>query len=149
MASLNKFIGIGNLTKDVDIRYLPNGEAVANFSIACNESWKDKNGAKQERTEFINIVMYRKLAEIAGEYLKKGAPVYIEGKLQTRKWQTKEGHDRYSTEIIADQMQMLGYRAQNNDSSDTNNQPKGNNEPQTKTEQSGTNWDDFDDSIPF
>lgn len=110
MASLNKCIFIGNLTKDPDIRYMPNGEAVANFSIACNESWKDKNGQKQEKVEYINIVAYRKLAEIIGEYVKKGSSIYIEGRIQTRKWQTKEGQDRYTTEIIADQMQMLGSR---------------------------------------
>jgi single-strand DNA-binding protein len=92
------------------MRYMPNGEAVCNFSIATTDSWKDKSGQKQERTEWHNIVMYRKLAEIAGEYLKKGRPVYVEGRLQTRKWQTKEGQDRYTTEIIADQMQMLGGR---------------------------------------
>lgn len=108
MASLNKVMLIGSLGRDPEVRYMPNGEAVANFSIATTESWKDKSGAKQEKTEWHNIVMYRKLAEIAGEYLKKGRPVYIEGRLQTRKWQTKEGQDRYTTEIIADSMQMLG-----------------------------------------
>jgi len=112
MASLNKAILIGSLGRDPEVRYMPNGEAVANFSIATSESWKDKSGAKQERTEWHNIVAYRKLAEIIGEYLKKGAPVYIEGRIQTRKWQDKEGNDRYSTEIIADQMQMLGSKAE-------------------------------------
>ena len=110
MASVNKVILVGNLGRDPEMRYMPNGEAVCNFSIATTDSWKDKSGQKQERTEWHNIVMYRKLAEIAGEYLKKGRPVYVEGRLQTRKWQTKEGQDRYTTEIIADQMQMLGGR---------------------------------------
>jgi len=110
MASLNKVSLIGNLGRDPEVRYMPNGEAVCNFSIATTDKWKDKAGVKQERTEWHNIVMYRKLAEIAGEYLKKGRPVYLEGRLQTRKWQTKEGQDRYTTEIIADQMQMLGSR---------------------------------------
>ena len=110
MASVNKVILVGNLGRDPEVRFMPNGEAVCNFSIATTDSWKDKAGAKQERTEWHNIVMYRKLAEIAGEYLKKGRPVYVEGRLQTRKWQTKEGQDRYTTEIIADQMQMLGGR---------------------------------------
>ena len=110
MASVNKVILVGNLGRDPEVRFMPNGEAVCNFSIATTDSWKDKNGQKQERTEWHNIVMYRKLAEIAGEYLKKGRPVYVEGRLQTRKWQTKEGQDRYTTEIVADQMQMLGGR---------------------------------------
>lgn len=110
MASVNKVILVGNLGRDPEVKYMPNGEAVCNFSIATTDSWKDKQGAKQERTEWHNIVMYRKLAEIAGEYLKKGRPVYIEGRLQTRKWQDKEGNDRYTTEIVADSMQMLGSR---------------------------------------
>ena len=110
MASVNKVILVGNLGRDPEVRFMPNGEAVCNFSIATTDNWKDKAGAKQERTEWHNIVMYRKLAEIAGEYLKKGRPVYVEGRLQTRKWQTKEGQDRYTTEIIVDQMQMLGGR---------------------------------------
>jgi single-strand DNA-binding protein len=113
MASVNKVIIVGSLGRDPEVRYMPNGEAVCNFSVATTESWKDKSGAKQERTEWHNIVMYRKLAEIAGEYLKKGRPVYLEGRLQTRKWQTKEGQDRYTTEIIADQMQMLGSNRDN------------------------------------
>lgn len=115
VASVNKVILIGTLGKDPEIRYTPSKDAVASFSIATSDSWKDKNGQKQERTEWHNIVMYRKLAEIAGEYLKKGRPVYIEGRLQTRKWQTKEGQDRYTTEIIADSMQMLGGRDREND----------------------------------
>jgi len=107
MASVNKVILVGNLGKEPEVRFMPNGEAVCNFSIATTENWKDKSGVKQEKTEWHNIVMYRKLAEIAGEYLKKGSPVFLEGKLQTRKWE-KDGVTRYSTEIIADQMQMLG-----------------------------------------
>lgn len=112
MASLNKVLLIGNLGKDPESRFLPSGGAVCNFSIATTESWKDKNtGSKQEKTEWHNITMYGRLAEIAGEYLKKGSSVYIEGRLQTRKWQDKQtGADRYTTEIIADQMQMLGGR---------------------------------------
>ncbi|WP_432719311.1 single-stranded DNA-binding protein [Jeongeupia wiesaeckerbachi] len=112
MASLNKVILIGNLGRDPEVRYLPNGDAVCNFSIATTENWKDKSGQKQEKTEWHNITMYRRLAEIASQYLKKGSSVYIEGKLQTRKWQDKQtGADRYTTEIIADQMQMLGGRS--------------------------------------
>ncbi|MEE9332433.1 MAG: single-stranded DNA-binding protein [Methylophilaceae bacterium] len=109
MASVNKVILVGNLGRDPEVRYMPNGEAVCNFSIATTENWKDKSGVKQEKTEWHNIVMYRRLAEIAGEYLKKGRPVYVEGRLQTRKWE-KDGVTRYSTEIIGDQMQMLGSR---------------------------------------
>lgn len=110
MASLNKVLLIGNLGRDPETRYMPNGEAVTNFSIATTENWKDKQGQKQEKTEWHNIVMYRRLAEIAAQYLKKGSSVYIEGRLQTRKWQDKEGVERYTTEIIADTMQMLGGR---------------------------------------
>ena len=108
MASVNKVILVGNLGKDPEVRYMPNGDAVANFSIATTDTWKDKSGMRQERTEWHNISMYRRLAEIAGEYLKKGSSVYVEGRLQTRKWQDKNGQDRYTTEIICDQMQMLG-----------------------------------------
>lgn len=107
MASVNKVILMGSLGRDPEVRYMPNGEAVANMSIATTENWKDKSGTRQEKTEWHNIVLYRRLAEIAGEYLKKGRPVYIEGRLQTRKWE-KDGVTRYSTEIVADQMQLLG-----------------------------------------
>ncbi len=94
MASVNKVILVGNLGRDPEVRYMPNGDAVANFSIATTETWKDKNGMRQEKTEWHNIAMYRRLAEIAGEYLKKGSSVYIEGRLQTRKWQDEQGNDR-------------------------------------------------------
>jgi single-strand DNA-binding protein len=108
---VNKVILIGNLGKDPEVRYMSNGQAVANVTIATSESWKDKNtGEQKEATEWHNIVFYRRLAEIAGEYLKKGSKVYVEGKLQTRKWQDKEGKDRYTTEIIANEMQMLDSR---------------------------------------
>ena len=146
MASINKAIIIGNLTRDPDVRFMPNSDAVCNFSIATSETWKDKAGVKQEKAEFHNIVMYRKLAEIAGEYLKKGSPVYIEGRLQTRKWQTKEGQDRYTTEIIADQMQMLGSKAQSNDADDASTQSAKNNAPKTYDGMSET---EFDEQIPF
>jgi single-strand DNA-binding protein len=108
---VNKVILVGNLGKDPETRYMPNGKAVTNFSIATSESWKDKQtGEQREQTEWHNIVMYDRLAEIAAEYLKKGSQVYIEGKLRTRKWQDKEGRDRYTTEINANEMQMLGGR---------------------------------------
>ena len=107
---VNKVIIVGNLGNDPEIRNLPNGGAVANLSVATSESWKDQQGQPQERTEWHRVTMYRRLAEIAGEYLKKGSQVYLEGKLQTRKWQDQQGNDRYTTEIVADQMQMLGGR---------------------------------------
>ena len=110
MASVNKVILIGNLGRDPETRYMPDGGAVTNVSIATTESWKDKNGEKQEKTEWHRVAFFGKLAEIAGEYLKKGSQVYVEGRLQTRKWQDKDGQDKYTTEIIADRMQMLGSR---------------------------------------
>ncbi len=112
MASVNKVILVGNLGRDPEVRYSPDGAAVCNLSLATTSSWKDKaTGEKREETEWHRVVMYSRLAEIAGEYLKKGRSVYIEGRLKTRKWQDKDtGADRYSTEIIADQMQMLGGR---------------------------------------
>ena len=108
MASVNKWIGIGNVCADPITKYMANGDAVTNITVACNESWKGKDGTKQEKTEFVRVTFYRKLAEIAGEYLKKGASVYVEGKLETRKWTDKAGVDRYTTEIIASEMKMLG-----------------------------------------
>ena len=107
---VNKVILVGNLGNDPEVRYMPNGNAVANLSIATSESWKDQQGQLQEKTEWHKVTMYRRLAEIAGEYLKKGSQIYLEGKLQTRKWQDQQGNDRYTTEIIADQLQMLGGR---------------------------------------
>jgi single-strand DNA-binding protein len=108
---INKVILIGNLGRDPETRYTQGGSAVSNFSIATSESWKDKQtGEQQERTEWHNIVCFARLGEIAGEYLRKGSKVYIEGRLQTRKWQDKDGHDRYTTEIVANEMQMLDSR---------------------------------------
>ena len=159
MASVNKVILVGNLGRDPEMRFMPNGEAVCNFSIATTDSWKDKSGQKQERTEWHNIVIYRKLAEIAGEYLKKGRPVYIEGRLQTRKWQTKEGQDRYTTEIIADQMQMLGGREGGGGSSSYDASDEDQSRPQQTSRPaqaapanqpaSGGDFDAFEDDIPF
>ena len=106
---INKVILVGNLGQDPEIKYMPNGNAVCNITVATSESWKDKNsGEMQERTEWHRVVFFRRLAEIAGEYLKKGSQVYLEGRLQTRKWQDQQGQDRYTTEIVADNMQMLG-----------------------------------------
>jgi single-strand DNA-binding protein len=157
MPSVNKVILMGNLGKDPEVRFMPNGDAVCNFSIATTDSWKDKAGERQEKTEWHNIVIYRRLAEIAGEYLKKGRPVYIEGRLQTRKWQTKEGQDRYTTEIIADSMQMLGGResaapqensgVEEKPKDDFDQTPKRNN--QVEQSNTGSAFDEFEDDIPF
>jgi single-strand DNA-binding protein len=125
---------------------MPNADAVCNFSIATTENWKDKAGVKQEKTEWHNIVMYRKLAEIAGEYLKKGRPVYIEGRLQTRKWE-KDGVTRYTTEVIADSMQMLGSRDPADSTSDTPSQQRPAAKPAAQSTSGG--FDDFEDDIPF
>jgi single-strand DNA-binding protein len=108
---VNKVIIVGNLGQDPETRYMPSGSAVTNFTVATNESWKDKQtGEQKDRTEWHRVAMFNRLAEIAAEYLRKGSQVYIEGKLRTRKWQGKDGNDRYTTEIIADEMQMLGGR---------------------------------------
>ena len=146
MASVNTVILIGNLGKDPEMRFLPNGEAVANFSIATTETWKTKEGVKQEKTEWHNIVMYRKLAEIAEQYLKKGGSVYIQGKLQTQSWE-KDGVKQYKTVIIADSMQMLGGK----DSSREYNQsaPSEVSRPPREVIKSTPDFDDFADDIPF
>ena len=145
--SVNKFIGIGNLTKDPDVRYLANGDAVANCSIACNEKFKNKDGEKQEHVEFVNLVIYRRLAEIAGEYLKKGSQVYIEGKMRTRKWQTKEGQDRYTTEVMVNELVMLGGKRESVGS----DKPQQETAPKQTTRPVRTDLtnDNFDDDIPF
>jgi single-strand DNA-binding protein len=164
MASVNKVILVGNLGRDPEVRYMPNGEAVCNFSIATTENWKDKSGVKQEKTEWHNIVMYRKLAEIAGEYLKKGRPVYVEGRLQTRKWE-KDGVTRYTTEIIGDNMQMLGSKGDGGGASydggqadapeDFNQAPQRQSSNQsapaanTGAPAGGAAFDNFEDDIPF
>lgn len=111
--SLNKVILIGRLGRDPEVRYMPNGEAVCNFSVATSETWNDRNGQRVERTEWHNITMYRKLAEIAGQYLKKGGLVYLEGKIQSRKYQGKDGIERTAYDIVANEMKMLGGRNEN------------------------------------
>ncbi len=116
MASVNKVILVGNLGRDPEVRYTPEGSAICNVSIATTSNWKDKaTGERREETEWHRVVFYNRLAEIAGEYLRKGRPVYVEGRLKTRKWQNKEGVDQYTTEIVADQMQMLGGRGEMGD----------------------------------
>jgi single-strand DNA-binding protein len=147
---INKVIIVGNLGQDPETRYMPSGAAVTNFTVATNESWKDKQtGEQKDRTEWHRVAMFNRLAEVAAEYLRKGSQVYIEGKLRTRKWQGQDGNDRYTTEIIADEMQMLGGRGEggggNFGGSRGGNKPSqggGNAPPQPGP-------DDFDDDIPF
>jgi len=150
--SVNKVILIGRLGKDPETRYMPSGEAVTNATLATSENWKDKSGVKQEKTEWHNLVFYRRLAEIAGEYLKKGSMIYVEGRLQTRKWE-KDGVARYSTEIIVNEMTMLGGKSSGSDSFEVvENQsaparaasPAARPAPAAKN-----NFDNFDDDIPF
>lgn len=143
MASVNKVIIIGNVGKDPEIRYMPNGEAVANFSVATTDMWKDKQGEKQERTEWHRVVCYRKLAEIAESYVKKGTPIYIEGHIASNKWTDKEGIERLTTQIVTEQLRLLGTKgADNSANNGTNNSAKDSAAP------SG-DFDDFDDDAPF
>ncbi len=147
---VNKVILIGNLGQDPEVKYMPNGNAVANITVATSESWKDKNTGEQvDKTEWHRVVFFRRLAEIAGEYLKKGSKVYIEGKLQTRKWQDKNGKDNWTTEIIANEMQMLDSRG--GGSSDFNQAAPSQSAPQSAPSQAAPAPvnNDFDDDIPF
>ena len=149
MASVNKVILIGNLGKDPETRYMPNGEAVTNINVATTETWKDKtSGEKQEKTEWHRVTFYRRLAEIAAEYLKKGSQVYVEGRLETRKWQDKEGKDRYTTEIIANEMKMLGSRSGLGEPArEAPAEKEG--KPAAKKAPPAGKFDDLDDDIPF
>ncbi len=157
MASVNKVILIGNLGKDPETRYLPSGEALTSFSIATSETWKDKtSGEKKEATEWHRISAFGKLAEICGEYLRKGSQVYIEGSLRTRKWQDKEGQDRYTTEIRADQMRMLGSRGGGSGGGEGGGMREapsgaagGGGGSKAPAKKSGGSFDDMDDDIPF
>lgn len=156
MASVNKVILIGNLGRDPETRYTTGGDAVTNLRIATTEAWKDKSGEKQEKTEWHTVVLFGRLAEIAGEYLKKGRPVYIEGRLQTRKYTDKEGVEKYSTEIVADRMQLLGGR-EGGGSSDADFGAAGSASGAPARSGGGASkgggakpkTDDFDDDIPF
>jgi single-strand DNA-binding protein len=160
MASINKVILIGNLGRDPEVRYTPSGAAVCNVTVATSRNWKDKNsGDKVEETEWHRVVFYDRLAEIAGEYLKKGRSVYVEGRLKTRKWQDKEGKDNYTTEIVADNMQMLGSRegmgggdeggSRGESSSRPAQRPAANKPAASPASKSSTGFDDMDDDIPF
>ena len=142
---INKVILVGNLGADPETRYMPSGSAVTNLSVATSESWKDKQtGEQKDRTEWHKVAMFNRLAEIAAEYLRKGSQVYIEGKLRTRKWQDRDGNDRWTTEIIADEMQMLGGRGGGGSAPMSSGQSSA---PPSAAPQSGP--DDFDDDIPF
>ncbi|MFC1513885.1 single-stranded DNA-binding protein [candidate division KSB1 bacterium] len=142
MASINKVLLIGNLGRDPELKYMPSGDAVCNFTLATTETWKDRDGNQQDRTEWHNIVAFRRLAEICGEYLKKGKQVYIEGKIQTRSWEDKDGQKRYMTEIVADQMKMLGRR--DDDAGDSYSPPQS-----STNKKSAPSVSDDDDDLPF
>ncbi len=152
MSSLNKVMLIGHLGRDPEVRYTSAGDAVANLALATSETWKDKNGEKQERTEWHRVSMFGRQAEIAGEYLKKGSSVYIEGRLQTRKWNDKDGNERYTTEIIADRMQMLGSSGGNGGSEPARQarpQEQGGYRSSAPSKKPENHADSFEDDIPF
>jgi single-strand DNA-binding protein len=164
MASINKVILIGNLGRDPEVRYTANGAAICNITIATSRNWKDKNsGEKMEETEWHRVVFYDRLAEIAGEYLKKGRSVYVEGRLKTRKWQDKDGVEKYTTEVIADNMQLLGGRDGGGGGDEGGSGGGGYSRPQQSERpaqaarpaaskpaaKSSTGFDDMDDDIPF
>jgi single-strand DNA-binding protein len=159
MASVNKVILIGNLGRDPEVRYTPNGNAICNVTIATSRNWKDKtSGEKMEETEWHRVVFYDRLAEIAGEYLKKGRPVYVEGRLKTRKWQDKDGVEKYTTEIIAAEMQLLGSRegmgggdegGSGRERSEERSAPASRPAASKPAPKSATGFEDMDDDIPF
>lgn len=160
MASVNKVILMGNLGRDPEVRYSPDGAAVCNVSIATTSSWKDKtSGERREETEWHRVVFYNRLAEIAGEYLRKGRPVYVEGRIKTRKWQNKEGVDQFTTEVVADNMQLLGGREAGEGGTAAGGEGgSGAPRPAARAQQAarpsapaagGANLSDMDDDIPF
>jgi len=144
---LNRHECIGRLGKEPEVKYMPNGKAVTNINVAMSSSWKDQQGNKQEATEWVTYVAFDKLAEIMGEYLKKGSKVYLSGRMRTRKWQAQDGTDRYTTEIVASEMQMLDGRGDNAQSQPA---PKQNAQPAQQPQNSApAGFDDFSDDIPF
>ena len=154
MASVNKVILIGNLGRDPETRYMPSGDAMVNLNLATTDQWKDKNGEKQEKTEWHRVVIFGKTAEIAGQYLRKGSQVYIEGRLQTRKWTDKDNQERYTTEIVADRMQMLGSRGGGGAEAPMEREgvpaaSSGSNRTAQQPRKQGTSFDDIEDDIPF
>ena len=155
MASVNKVILVGHLGKDPEMRYMPNGDAVCNITVATSDTWTDKaSGEKKEATEWHRVALFRRLAEISGQYLKKGSQVYLEGALKTRKWQDKDGNDRYTTEIIADEMKMLGKREGMGDAPPRESggrpaaRPAAQNAP-ASSGNAGGGFGDVEDDIPF
>jgi single-strand DNA-binding protein len=148
MASVNKAIVVGNLGRDPETRYSPDGAAITNISVATTDKWKDKSGQPQEKTEWHRIAFFGKLAEIAGEYLKKGSQVYVEGRIQTRKWQDKDGHDKYTTEIVAERMQMLGSRPGGASEEDPATTKAAARKPEAAAA-GGGKFDDFESDVPF
>ena len=150
MASVNKVIIVGNLGKDPEVRYTPNGDSVTNVTIATTDTWKDKGtGEKKEATEWHRVVFFGKLAEIAGQYLKKGRQVYVEGALRTRKWTDKEGHERYTTEIVANEMKMLGSREGMSDAPPRESGGGAAGNRPAAAPQPANSFNDFEDDIPF
>jgi single-strand DNA-binding protein len=151
MASVNKVILVGNLGRDPETRYMPDGAAITNVSLATSFQWTDKaSGEKKEETEWHRVVFRGRLAEVAGEYLKKGSPVYVEGRLRTRKWQDKEGQDRYTTEIVADAMQMLGSRGGAGEPRPEAPEPRAEAQPRAApAKKPAGKFDDMEDDIPF
>ena len=152
--SVNKAILIGHLGKDPEVRYMPSGEAVANVTLATSETWKDKSGEKQEKTEWHNIVFFKRLAEIAGEYLKKGSQIYVEGRITTEKWTDKDGKDRYTTKIVASEMKMLDRKSSGGSFEVVENRPAASSSgsaaaPAKSAAAAKSTIDDFDDDIPF
>ena len=150
MASVNRVIVLGNLGKDPEVRYTPNGSAVCSITVATSRAWKDKtSGEKVEETEWHKVVLYDRLAEVAGEYLRKGKPVFIEGRLKTRKWQDKDGNDRYTTEVVAESMQLLGGRDGGEEQAERPAARPASKPAAKPAGKSSTSFDDMDDSIPF
>ena len=146
--SVNKVILVGRLGRDPETRYMPNGDAITNFSLATDEQWRDRNGERQTRTEWHNVSLYGKLGEIAGQYLRKGSQVFIEGKIQSRKYTGKDGIERTAYDIIGNEMKMLGNRNDGSDSGNNNAAPPTSNAP-PQHESTTAPIDDIDDDIPF
>ena len=149
MASVNKVIIVGNLGRDPELRRMPSGDAMVNLSIATTDTWKDKGGERQEKTEWHRVVMFGRVAEVAEQYLKKGSQAYFEGRLQTRKWTDKEGQDKYTTEVVADRMQMLGSRSGGGGGDYSGGQQSSNKVSESGAGDFSGGLDDLEDDIPF
>ena len=149
MASANRVILVGNVGRPPEVSRMANGDAVAKFSIATTDTWKDKSGERHEKTEWHSIVIFRRLGEVAGEYLKKGSLVYLEGRLQTRKWQDKNGQDRYTTEIVCHEMKMLGGKSRGEGSREEYDDSPPPPPTRRTPQQSASRTEDMDDDIPY